>query len=654
MHVHRLPRTKHVDFAREFGELYIPSSHVDFGAFVERLSVLRAECVPFFTTRHMNAINRRALLDAVHSYLSALAPLTSFPISGYETCLPSELASQTAPAASPTGPSQSSGSSSPSSSSEHSSSSASSSVSESPPYYLFTEQLAQASSDFPKAAIVPDSASMSIPAQSPGRLRASVRFEWSSLLQPQRTVALHDCSFDGACFMLSVATWLVGYAEYILRIDTVVHLVTEDEQQHDQAAPPSDATGVTLASSNSGPPDSCTSTCTPSSSMSSTCTSASAMSPTSAFSASSTPVASSISSRSSSSSADPSSSSDLEQRRRVAYDCLLRSAGYAQRVLNWLPLLVNPPEVAPEDDGSSSKSTSHSALLPREFSVDFLSAFVECTLAQAQELTVCRAVRLQHTDSLIGQLCVGVADRYESAMVLLRAMCASHSEDSVCARAKKFLSFVNWKLTMYRAAARHHQASDLLRSDKAGEAVACWHDATELITRARKLRREYAELAPPSKHLLALDQPPSLLDRLLLHLSDDPVSPTSSAATTSGGGVLEYWAHAIEQGAARGNHENSYIYYQAVASNPPELPSSRQLVCERPPPDPRASLLWCDAINNCFRMRTASELEHRNSSSSFTSSLSASSRVSPTFFVPVQEDDTAKASDEDGDTCILQ
>ncbi|XP_072912271.1 BRO1 domain-containing protein BROX isoform X1 [Hemitrygon akajei] len=123
---------------------------------------------------------------------------------------------------------------------------------------------------------------------------------------------------------------------------------------------------------------------------------------------------------------------------------------------------------------------------------------VQCQ-AEAQEVTIARAIELKHNPGLIAALAYETANFYQKADNSLTTL-----DPSYAAKWRKYLQLKN---CFYLAYAYCYHGQTLLASDKCGEAIRSLQEAEKYYSKAETLCKEYGQTkgpgstAKPSEHL---------------------------------------------------------------------------------------------------------------------------------------------------------
>ncbi|XP_055492182.1 BRO1 domain-containing protein BROX [Leucoraja erinacea] len=128
-----------------------------------------------------------------------------------------------------------------------------------------------------------------------------------------------------------------------------------------------------------------------------------------------------------------------------------------------------------------------------------LDTYIIQSQAEAQEVTIARAIELKHNSGLIAALAYETANFYQKADHTLTTLDPSYS-----AKWRKYLQLKN---SFYLAYAYCYHGQTLLASDKCGEAIRSLQEAEKHYSKAEALCKEYRQTkgpgttAKPSEHL---------------------------------------------------------------------------------------------------------------------------------------------------------
>jgi len=151
---------------------------------------------------------------------------------------------------------------------------------------------------------------------------------------------------------------------------------------------------------------------------------------------------------------------------KMIHTCLRKAAGIFKEIKdNQLSLLTNPPEKTSDLDPS------------------ILEAYVLSSQAEAQEVTIARAVEKKHSAKLIAGLANETAKLFQQADDSLKTR-----EQLVVMKWRKYLQL---KQAFYSSFATCYYGVSLLDTEKCGESVRVLQDSTGYMDRATKLCAEY-------------------------------------------------------------------------------------------------------------------------------------------------------------------
>ncbi|CAH8821811.1 unnamed protein product [Trichobilharzia szidati] len=117
---------------------------------------------------------------------------------------------------------------------------------------------------------------------------------------------------------------------------------------------------------------------------------------------------------------------------------------------------------------------------------NILDAYISQSLAEAQEITVARAIELKHKPHLISALANETAKFYEKCGLAL-----SQCDPKIVGKWKKYSEF---KQCCYESYAYVYYGEDLLEKEKAGQAVAVLKEASVPYEKALRAAREYVKV----------------------------------------------------------------------------------------------------------------------------------------------------------------
>ncbi|XP_012277681.1 BRO1 domain-containing protein BROX [Orussus abietinus] len=152
---------------------------------------------------------------------------------------------------------------------------------------------------------------------------------------------------------------------------------------------------------------------------------------------------------------------------------LRRAAGIFTFVqTEFLPQLANPPPLGSDLD-------------PR-----IINAYINQCTAEAQEVTVARAVELKHNPSLISALANETSKLFLDAANTLRPFKPDISS--------QWIKYLELKAAFYQSYAYNYCGENLLAMDKCGEAIKALQESEACLTRAKALCQEYTKTHGPA------------------------------------------------------------------------------------------------------------------------------------------------------------
>lgn len=242
----------------------------------------------------------------------------------------------------------------------------------------------------------------------------------------------------------------------------------------------------------------------------------------------------------------------MEEAKDI-HKCLKKAAGIFQQVKNEKGMLLE------------KKFDSGVDLDDR-----VLSAYVQQSTAEAQEVTVARAIELKHAPSLISALANETAKLFQSALISLQSI-----DHTFFQKWKKYLEV---KYFIYLAYAYTYMGESLLAQDIGGKAVRSLKEAHTSFEKAETLCKEYSAAkgpghsAKPEKHLFFRKLGP-LVTR-----------------------VLE-----------KAERENGFIYHEKVPELAPELELKATYGLVKPEEFslPSMHALWTADVYNSFDLSQA-------------------------------------------------
>jgi len=163
-----------------------------------------------------------------------------------------------------------------------------------------------------------------------------------------------------------------------------------------------------------------------------------------------------------------------------------------------------------------------------------LDAYHLQCLAEAQEVTVARAVELKHKSTTITAVALGTSSLFSKADDSLRSIDA--------AKSGKWRRYLQIKKNIYLAYAHSFKGETLLAEDQCGNAIRSLQEADKCYKLAGQLCKEYASTKGPGKS--ARPDAHQFFRRL------GPI---------------------VHQRLEKATHENGFIYHQKVPEETPEL-----------------------------------------------------------------------------------
>ncbi|GFO04075.1 Bro1 domain-containing protein brox-like [Plakobranchus ocellatus] len=239
---------------------------------------------------------------------------------------------------------------------------------------------------------------------------------------------------------------------------------------------------------------------------------------------------------------------DMEEAKEI-HKCLRIAAGMFTFCKDDLrSKLVDPPTEGAHDTDSR-----------------ILEAYIHQCTAEAQEITLARAVELKHAVGLIAALA------YETAVIYQKGDDALASLDQK--DVGKWRKYFQLKNKFYLSCAHSYNGEDLLSQDKCGEAIRGLRESVELYGSAELLCREYGQ----SKGAGTTAKPQN-------HLFFRKLGPV------------------VKRTLEKCERENGLIYHQKVAFDAPllELRATYGLVSPEEYKAPTLNQLWSPDVYNQF------------------------------------------------------
>lgn len=163
-----------------------------------------------------------------------------------------------------------------------------------------------------------------------------------------------------------------------------------------------------------------------------------------------------------------------------------------------------------------------------------LEAYQMQCVAEAQEVTVARAVELKHKASLISALTFETSKLFTAASDSLKSV-----EPTKAGKWKKYLDL---KAAFYQSYAYCFSGETLLGEDQCGKAIRALQESDKLYKKAEAISREYSSTRGPGTTARPWQHP--------FFLKLGPI---------------------IKKKLEKANHENGFIYFHKIPAEPPEL-----------------------------------------------------------------------------------
>lgn len=170
-----------------------------------------------------------------------------------------------------------------------------------------------------------------------------------------------------------------------------------------------------------------------------------------------------------------------------------------------------------------------------DLDIRVLAAYLNQCTAEAQEVTIARAIELKHNPSLVSALA------YETAKMYTTASDALGTLDPV--RFSRWKAYFMLKHKFYMATAFNYQGENVLSQDKCGEAIRSLQESEKCYKEAVELAKEYAKVKGAPGAQAKPEQHP----------------------------FFKRLAPIVRRTLERCERENGFIYHQKVPYDPPEL-----------------------------------------------------------------------------------
>lgn len=186
-----------------------------------------------------------------------------------------------------------------------------------------------------------------------------------------------------------------------------------------------------------------------------------------------------------------------------------------------------------------------------------LAAYIHQCTAEAQEVTIARAMELKHKSSIVSALA------YETTKLFTDADDSLNSLDEK--QVSKWRKYLQFKIQIYKAYAYNFHGESMLAEDKCGEAIKCLEESLKALEQAAVQGKEYA-----------LTKGPGTTARPQEHLFFRKLGPV------------------VKRTHEKCVRENGFIYHQKVPPEAPalELKATYGLVAPEEFKVPEMSPLW--------------------------------------------------------------
>uniref|UniRef100_A0A672RBF6 BRO1 domain-containing protein BROX n=1 Tax=Sinocyclocheilus grahami TaxID=75366 RepID=A0A672RBF6_SINGR len=155
----------------------------------------------------------------------------------------------------------------------------------------------------------------------------------------------------------------------------------------------------------------------------------------------------------------------------MAFNVAVWYSKFASRLETHIPRLITPAEKG------------------RDLEPRVIDTYIVQSQAEAQEVTIARAIELKHNASLIAALSFETANFYQKADHTLNTL------DPECS--SKWKKYLQLKQHFYMAYAHCYHGQTLLAGDKCGEAIRSLQEAEKFYSRAEALCKEYRQMKGP-------------------------------------------------------------------------------------------------------------------------------------------------------------
>uniref|UniRef100_A0AAY4BRM7 BRO1 domain-containing protein BROX n=1 Tax=Denticeps clupeoides TaxID=299321 RepID=A0AAY4BRM7_9TELE len=155
----------------------------------------------------------------------------------------------------------------------------------------------------------------------------------------------------------------------------------------------------------------------------------------------------------------------------MAFNVALWYTKYASRLETHIPRLITPAEKG------------------RDLEPRVIDAYTVQSQAEAQEVTIARAIELKHNAALIAAIAFETANFYQKADHTLNTLDPEYSS--------KWRKYLQLKQHFYMAYAYCYHGQTLLATDKCGEAIRSLQEAEKCYSKAEALCKEYRQTKGP-------------------------------------------------------------------------------------------------------------------------------------------------------------
>ncbi|RWS24291.1 BRO1 domain-containing protein BROX-like protein [Leptotrombidium deliense] len=236
----------------------------------------------------------------------------------------------------------------------------------------------------------------------------------------------------------------------------------------------------------------------------------------------------------------------MEEAKEV-HTCLRKAAGVFSNVIPEIDKLLDKP-----DPGTDLDSR-------------VMNAYIQQCIAEAEEVTIARAIELKHNPALISGLANEASKTFLAAASCVKALDAS--------KFGKWMRYFQLKSVFYESYAYCYLGENLLSLDKCGEAIKALQEAEKNLQMAQELCKEYEKFKGPGK-TAKLDQ----------HLFFRSLSPL------------------VKRIKEKCERENGMIYHQRIPSEAPvlEMKATHGLVAPENFELPSISQRWTPVAYSAF------------------------------------------------------